>query len=1164
VGFQLDPAGDPALAKLSGWPAIANWAQVNLRAAIVFADGSQGPETEVPKTDLAVWRAFFPSDTPVMAYPGPPAPPLLNPKNPVWFDAGRVADQVRQRFAQGGRIGFGLAGSSFRQPNEAPGPFSLPEDLKEQLHSFFQASGRSFQAAPIPAPVPDVHDIIAAIHGVPGTLPALRLAFPLSAPWPASIAKPSAISVAVKIDSPATVQTRWFAVKTTAALDGFVSPTSWAVLPFDTTGAAHSLAFSAGNAAFRSAGFVLVTRPLNGASVQLAAIRDRIDRVGRRGDKPTAPYESDDVTRGARVDVFDQTRGRWFSLCRITGKASRNGKAIAFNDAEGMVSGAICRDPDSPFPEQRTVRVNDTIAQWLGWSIIGASPAAQPLPPDPTLSLERTVTPGTLPVLRFGRQYRFRVRKADVNGDGLPLAAVPDFTGASETPVPFLRLEPVAPGSIAFGTPFTIGESPAQLVVRSGPSIQGAQESIRYILPPDIDIDIALMHGVFDGPNGIPDSAASSRFRNRAAWNGTPPQESYPPKAELFAATTFPSKPAVPYLPDPAANAAVLRPQRSAGVIGLGGDDPKLLAPFVQPQAGYPEGWAAAEIHLTPTPGAGAARVDGSAIRISLPPGKMLSFGLTTAVSPALLPQMAAVQWAAQGLPPGDVAIHAEAAENGGIPTLSPPRILTMVHAVQQPLAPAFAGVPAVARAEGATTITLSGSVNVDPETTTSLSILAEWSEWDDEEQRFVARSMRVGEPHNVVNSNKVDFAEVLQIRTTSHVDLTLTPSATSKFAEMFPAGTDCTRSGAVITVPVPASQAPHTPRVAYPIPTFAWSEVRPTPTQVIKKRAGNGLRLWLERPWFTSGAGEKLAVLVARGPVAASDDPGWPVSRWGLDPITHNTLEAPDRRGAKFGIDDFIDTGAPRVPYPGTDHPEWQLVLHEVHFDQESKRYWCDVIFNASQFGGGAYRPFVQLVIAAYQPNAIGAAQQLSEPATVPMIQVFSDREIHVSLGGETQPSIFVQFAGPFLLASDDVTRGLHTQAGLSMNFDGREVLVLDQDPGDGGGGNGGHGHPPPTKPQPKGSPPSFGADSTFFADSGGYSPPLKTGWKTFSVTVWEEEMASFFTEDLTKYRLPNGIITFDKPPAGVPFEFAVFPSSPMARSLRPVYQDTVVITKG
>src|SRR5690606_22594759 len=58
----------------------------------------------------------------------------------------------------------------------------------------------------------------------------------------------------------------------------------------------------------------------------------------------------------------------------------------------------------------------------------------------------------------------------------------------------------------------------------------------------------------------------------------------------------------------------------------------------------------------------------------------------------------------------------------------------------------------------------------------------------------------------------------------------------------------------------VPASAAPDDPRVLYVVPTFRWerSSSANAATQQAT-RHGNGLRVWLDRPWFSSGDGELL-----------------------------------------------------------------------------------------------------------------------------------------------------------------------------------------------------------------------------------------------------------------------------------------------------------------
>jgi hypothetical protein len=533
--------------------------------------------------------------------------------------------------------------------------------------------------------------------------------------------------------------------------------------------------------------------------------------------------------------------------------------------------------------------------------------------------------------------------------------------------------------------------------------------------------------------------------------------------------------------------------------------------------------------------------VDGQVIRISLPPGRRAELSLSTSVTPSFAGQMAVLNWASSGLPSG-------AADTGSIPALSPPRTISLVHAVPKPLAaPQFAEMPVAAiRNVGATTIRVRGNLTVDAATTMSVSLVGTWTEWSQGAAAFVSRSLRVGEPHKPVAGNTVAFDETLQMGTTAHVDLTLTPLATGAFAEMFPLGTDCTLSGSPVQLFSPASQAPPTPRVSYAIPTFTWSDTRPTPRQVNRKRGGNAVRLWLEPPWFTSGAGEKLAVVVGNNPTL-------PVSRWGADPVTRNdqnTVTPPPS-----GAEDFVDPAALRVNWPGDENRSAvTLALHDVQFDPTSGRYWCDVVFDASKLGI-AYRPFVQLVVAAYQDRAIGPGPQVSEFVHVPPIQVFSDRELRVTLGNEAQPGISVQLVGNFLLPPSEITRSLYTTAGLSVTFDNKEIGVL-EDPVIQA--------PSPDLPKPTTSSPAFDASMTFSVDSGGYLPTLKAGWTKFAVTVSEDELSSFSTTNFRKWKLPDGIITDTDPGPVLGVTFADFPSSPIRRNIRMVYWDKVEIENG
>lgn len=72
--------------------------------------------------------------------------------------------------------------------------------------------------------------------------------------------------------------------------------------------------------------------------------------------------------------------------------------------------------------------------------------------------------------------------------------------------------------------------------------------------------------------------------------------------------------------------------------------------------------------------------------------------------------------------------------------------------------------------------------------------------------------------------------------------------------------------------------------------PPFHWDDGGDDPVDPLarSRRRRGGLRVWLERPWYVSGEGEMLGVLLsgADGVFATGDARRQYVSLWGRDPI--------------------------------------------------------------------------------------------------------------------------------------------------------------------------------------------------------------------------------------------------------------------------------------
>ena len=90
------------------------------------------------------------------------------------------------------------------------------------------------------------------------------------------------------------------------------------------------------------------------------------------------------------------------------------------------------------------------------------------------------------------------------------------------------------------------------------------------------------------------------------------------------------------------------------------------------------------------------------------------------------------------------------------------------------------------------------------------------------------------------------------------------------------------TRSSPAIMLDILSTAQPEAPKVLYVIPTFKWES-----TPQGHKRVGGGLRVYLDRPWYSSGDGEQLAVVLYPNAKANLPEKAKPfVTQWGLDPL--------------------------------------------------------------------------------------------------------------------------------------------------------------------------------------------------------------------------------------------------------------------------------------
>jgi hypothetical protein len=395
---------------------------------------------------------------------------------------------------------------------------------------------------------------------------------------------------------------------------------------------------------------------------------------------------------------------------------------------------------------------------------------------------------------------------------------------------------------------------------------------------------------------------------------------------------------------------------------------------------------------------------------------------------------------------------------------VTPYHEIVLVHAVGRPLKEPqlalTAQKDAAASAKAVTFARLGGQIVCDGKSTGKLDVLADWEEPrddpDEPQPRAPAKPAPAGmadpvEGHahvielpislpeigfNEEVSNQLDLRHgTKKIGTFNLADgvVTLTDPdlrhefgdtrtrlvnysavATTRFREYFPPSkpeTDAqkqaeralhARTSLKQPVRVLSSARPDAPKVLYVIPAFRW-----TKGDGASVRHGGGLRVYLERGWYSSGDGELLGAVLMPGVTASSQpaalDETHPlkpyVSQWGADPLRAsagtNGLLAPDHFTNALASNPagggFQTTELTLDELPGG--PAVSVAPHAVGYDEVRRLWYCDIEINP----GDSYFPFVRLALARYQPNSL-AGVHLSRVALADFIQLAPGRAVSVT----------------------------------------------------------------------------------------------------------------------------------------------------------------------
>lgn len=726
-----------------------------------------------------------------------------------------------------------------------------------------------------------------------------------------------------------------------------------------------------GAPSLRNAGLVLVQ---DGRGESLANRWDRQKSFNTAAEKsiqspPTdnpPDLNAEDLVRGFRIDIWDGTTQKWRSLCQREANYILNAgpDQMVLDDVteEGTVRLAATKSADeSSNPD--LVWLHEALMAWTGWSLVAPPPgqsirhnldANNPnkhhldevddptpeVPPGLRLQSRFTVTPGSLPRLRYGRQYWLRARVVDLASNSLDAN---EKSFGPEKPekhaVTYFRYEPIAAPALALfkPTPATVqapaeGESMGRMVVRTfnatpaDNTVPSTQVAYRYAVPERISEREAEYHGMLD-QKGVVDPAWYATLRDKDA--PLPKEQVAVPGAVKADYAALSDNMGLPYLPDP------LALEMAARLFGVPGwPDTKIIRVplYKNAIAHYPDNpdWPNAlpfKVQLYENP-ADSPHFDAASLTLYVPLAKAAraTLRLSVTVPKDALAFLGIWNW----LTPNQQTNLEKMALNGQHWMLSPWREVDLVHAVQKPLIIPEISQLQVRRELTKTHAHITYLTTCSLKSTDHLDLLAQWHEPGedpatnapiDQPRKDNAFKIKITRDQTFGGTNDYQVASVDKIwvgqandklfkvhefNDTRYRRIEYWQDATTAFREFLPAslltkmgpsGPEDTDENIKVTGPlartwIPNSAPPPAPHVLYVVPTFGWVRSQQE-GKASSWRRGGGLRVYLEGPWNVTGYGEMLAVVIP--PADFAGDPNAEpksqpfknfVTQWGNDPI--------------------------------------------------------------------------------------------------------------------------------------------------------------------------------------------------------------------------------------------------------------------------------------
>lgn len=887
---------------------------------------------------------------------------------------------------------------------------------------------------------------------------------------------------------------------------------------------------------------------------------------------PAETLYSDDLTQGYRMDIaYNENPEKWYSLHQRKNvykwyDNQNIEKSIEVPDSdEGFIELAMTENPDDP----NDVFISETLARWEGWSLSVTRPgfsineaADDPSPNkkdfvhtdrikemkkyqfDPNLEFKMNMQsksiPGTLPRLRFGKDYSIRIRTVDLAGNSVPLDFMPESTSDTiRTNIRYMRYEPLASPIVLVGNELKDGEFLESLVIRSNFD-QSSNDyenrnldekdfpdySVRYLLPPKNSQIMAETHGKFEKAMGNNPLIAQQIYKLITDHEGLYKR---PDKTteKVYALNEV----EVIYLPDPMAAGVAFFLSEGTEQTHSQEFNPKMFSFFSNEEmtadttnnVEIPDDWYKAKhIRIQLEEGEMGTKWNASEriFKVFLPKGHRIKIKYSTFWREVDLKKLSALWQMIKEKNPKNILELEKLVKTGQHWMTSPSREFELVHAVQQPVeAPELKNlIPE--RDFDETFVDLHTRFKVHGESTDKATIQAKWVEpiddgisveineaqpgrnmiqdieihYNDEtltygnipEPQLIpvhnqlknmekiqaisiqnhpvrtevefkkdpqpgaiklnkvyqlqntqfqkVQTEKSAAPKNLVNTVKFDLIEskfeylkkielrqkplTHQFGDTKHrwVDYQIT--ASSRYEEYFskifkknPSLPNSRESKWFEKVNILSSARPILPEIDYVIPTFEWRKTQ-NDDYMLHRRMGGGLRVYLKRPWYSTGIDEMLAVILPPKANANTEGNSYGeiYTHWAIDPILYSVqTEKTSPQPADFRLNPVIDD---QLQYPGQDDKKAQVAAYPVFFDEEKQMWFADLAIDPKN----VYFPFVKLALARYQPYSVKKQNQdvcLSSVVLSTFIQLVPERQTKVQFTNKDKSKLKISIDG-------------------------------------------------------------------------------------------------------------------------------------------------------